>query len=244
MVDRPIDIKGWKPRNYSGRFTGEVSLDDAFARSLNTIAVQVSEHAGKDNVIATARRLGLTARLKSHPSLALGASEVTLIELTAAYAVIANQGIAAWPYGITEIRNSAGSVLYRRGGSGGGRVVDPRHVAALDHMLRKTVAQGTGRRARIGRPAAGKTGTSQDWRDAWFIGYAADLVAGIWVGNDNGQAMKKVTGGGLPAEIWRQFMTGAHRGGNIRPRSRPLPERGGIDALIEREGWVGQKSYD
>jgi len=244
LMDRPIDINGWKPRNYSGRFGGATSLEDAFARSLNTIAVRVSEHAGRGNVIAAARRLGLTAKLKSHPSLALGASEVTLIELTAAYAVIANRGVAAWPYGITEIRNSAGSVLYRRGGSGGGRVVDRRHVAALDGMLQKTVAQGTGRRARIGRTAAGKTGTSQEWRDAWFIGYTADLVAGVWVGNDDGRPMKKVTGGGLPATIWRDFMRNARRGRIIRTRPPPTPKRGGIEALIEREGWVGKDTPD
>lgn len=244
MVDRPVNIKGWKPRNYSGRFGGDIGLDEAFARSLNTIAVQVSEHAGRPNVIAAARRLGITSRLKTHPSLALGASEVTLIELTAAYAVIANQGVAAWPYGITEIQDSTGSVLYRRGGSGGGRVVDRRHVATLDHMLQKTVTQGTGRRAQIGRPAAGKTGTSQEWRDAWFVGYTPDLVTGIWVGNDDGHPMKKVTGGGLPARIWRSFMIDAHRGKKARQLPRPQPRRGGIDALIEREGWVGQDRSD
>ena len=244
LVDRPVDVNGWKPRNYSGRFGGETTLGDAFARSLNTIAVQVSEHAGRSKVISAARRLGVTAKLKSHPSLALGASEVTLIELTAAYAVIANQGTAAWPYGITEIRDSTGSVVYRRGGSGGGRVVDRRHVAALNRMLQKTVAQGTGRRARIGRRAAGKTGTSQDWRDAWFIGYTADLVTGIWVGNDDGSPMKKVTGGGMPATIWRGFMAEAHRGMKAGSMPRPKPERGGIEALIEREGWVEQEYFD
>jgi penicillin-binding protein 1A len=238
LVDRPINIKGWKPRNYSGRFGGKTTLGDAFARSLNTVAVQVSEHAGRNNVISAARRLGITATLKSHPSLALGASEVTLIELTAAYAVIANRGIAAWPYGIIEIRDSTGSIIYRRGGSGGGRVVDQRHVAELEQMLQKTIAEGTGRRARINRPAAGKTGTSQEWRDAWFIGYTADLVTGIWVGNDDGRPMKKVTGGGLPARIWREFMLDAHRGKKIR--RLPQPGRGGIEALIEREGWVGK----
>lgn len=238
LVDRPINIKGWKPRNYSGRFGGKITLSDAFARSLNTIAVQVSEHAGRNKVISAAHRLGITAKLKSHPSLALGASEVTLIELTAAYAVIANLGIAAWPYGIIEIRDTTGSIIYRRGGSGGGRVVDRRHVAALEQMLQKTITQGTGHRARIDRPAAGKTGTSQEWRDAWFIGYTADLVTGIWVGNDDGHPMKKVTGGGLPAGIWRAFMIDAHQGKKIR--RLPQPNRAGIEALIEREGWVGQ----
>ena len=222
IIDEPITVDGWWPRNYDGKFRGKITVKRALAKSLNTVAVKISERAGRANVIAAARRLGITSPLKSHPSLALGASEVSLLELTAAYGALTNRGRAVWPYGILEIRDSAGDVLYRREGSGGGAVIAPRHVTALNDMLRGVIASGTGRNARIGRPAAGKTGTSQDSRDAWFIGYTADLVAGVWVGNDDDRPMRRVTGGGMPARLWRSFMRDALKG---RP-ARRLPVAG------------------
>ena len=231
VVDRPIKIGRWRPRNYTGKFVGETNLTDAFARSLNTVAVQVSESAGRKKVISAARRLGITTQIPSHPSLALGAAEVSLLELTGAYAAIANQGRAAWPYGISEIRDSSGAVLYRRSGTGGGQVIEPRHVAALNGMLRAVIERGTGRNAALDRPAAGKTGTSQEWRDAWFIGYTSDLATGIWVGNDDGSSMKRVTGGGLPARLWRGFMRDAHKGRAARRLPVPVRWDPGGDAL-------------
>ncbi len=217
VLDAPLSIKGWRPRNYTRRYRGRVSLADALAGSINTAAVRLAEKVGRGKVVAAAQRLGITAPLKTHPSLALGASEVTLLELTGAYAALANRGYAAWPYGITEIRDRAGAVLYRRAGQGAGRVVGPDVLGPLQRMLSGVIARGTGRAARIGRPAAGKTGTSQEFRDAWFIGFTAELVTGVWVGNDDSTPMKRVTGGGMPARLWRRFMKDALKGTPPRP---------------------------
>ncbi|MDA1325502.1 MAG: PBP1A family penicillin-binding protein, partial [Proteobacteria bacterium] len=212
VFDTPVVVDGWRPRNYDGKYRGSVSLRAALAQSLNAAAVRISEQVGRRRVVAAAERLGITAPLKAHPSVALGVSEVSLMELTGAYAVLANRGYPAWPYGITEIRDGGGSLLYRRGGSGANRLVEPRIVAGLQSMLSEVIQSGTGRAARIRRPAAGKTGTSQDFRDAWFIGFSAELVTGVWLGNDDSTPMKKVTGGGLPARLWRGFMTEALEG--------------------------------
>jgi len=212
LVDEPVAIGNWRPANFNRRFQGPVRLRDALARSINTVAVKVGEKAGRGNVIATARRLGLMGNFKPTPSLALGVGEVRLLELTAAYAPFANGGAGVWAYGIEEIRDAGGRTLYRRGGSGPGRVVAAEHVAAINDMLSAAVAEGTGKKADIGRPQAGKTGTSQNFRDAWFIGYTADLVTGVWMGNDDARPMNKVTGGGAPAELWRAVMAAAHKG--------------------------------
>ena len=228
MSAAPVDIGGWRPRNYDGKFHGPMTLTHAFARSINSIAVRVSERVGRDRVIAAARRLGITSKLVSHPSVALGAGEVTLLELTAAYASVANGGFAAWPHGIREIRNSAGKVLFRRTGSGGGEVIRKGHVRALDGMLRAVISGGTGRAAWPGRRAAGKTGTSQDFRDAWFVGYSGGLVGGVWVGNDDFKPMKRVTGGGLPARLWRAFMVDALKSKAVARRPNPPRPRAAI----------------
>lgn len=212
VVDAPIAIAGWSPRNFDGRHVGPTTLGAALARSINTVAVRVAERAGRARIIETARRLGITAPMAPSPSLALGSFEVSVIELTAAYASFAAAGMGVWPYGITEIRDRQGQVLYRRRGSGPGRIMSAENAARMNAMLANAIREGTGRAARIPRPAAGKTGTSQDHRDAWFVGYTGHLVAGIWVGNDSGAPMRGVTGGGLPARLWRDFMTGAHEG--------------------------------
>ena len=217
LIDAPLTIEGWSPRNFKRRHRGEVTLTMAMADSINTVAVRVAEQAGRAAVVRAARRLGITAPLKTTPSLALGVGGVSLIELTAAYGAFANGGIGVWAYGIEEVRDAAGGALYRRSGSGPGRVLDGRVAADVGSMLVAVIATGTGRAAAFGRPAAGKTGTSQDFRDAWFVGYSADLVAGVWVGNDDERPMRNVTGGGLPARLWRRFMTVAHAGLTPRP---------------------------
>jgi penicillin-binding protein 1A len=219
FIDGPLRIGKWRPRNYGGTFLGTVTLREAMARSINTVAVQVSERAGRGKVIDAARRLGITSPLKSHPSLALGASEVSLVELTSAYGVIANGGIAVWPHGISEIRERGGKVLYRRTDGAAAQVVEPDAVRRTNELLRAVVEWGTGKAANPARPAAGKTGTSQDFRDAWFIGYTGELVTGVWMGNDDSSPMKKVTGGSLPARLWRDFMIPALDG----VAARPLP---------------------
>lgn len=217
MVDQPLSINGWSPRNFSGRHRGEVTLDQALAESINTVAVQVGRHAGLDRVVDVARRLGITADLQQAPSLALGTSEVSLTELTQAYAAIANGGQGVFAYGIVAIHDRSGKLVYDRSGSGAGRVLSRQNAAAMTRMLVDAVETGTGRAARFGRPIAGKTGTSQNYRDAWFVGFSADLVTGVWVGNDDDQPMKGVTGGGLPAQLWRAFMADAHAGWPVRP---------------------------
>ena len=204
--DAPIQVEGWQPKNYGDSYRGSLTVTEAFARSSNVIAVQLSERAGRGRVIAAARRLGITAPLSPHPSLALGVGEVSLLELTGAYAVVASGGLGVVPHAIAEIRGRDGRVLYRRAGSGLGRVLAPGIAADLDALLQAVVREGTGRRAALDVPAAGKTGTSQDSRDAWFLGYREGLVAGVWLGNDDGSPMKGVTGGTLPASLWQDFM--------------------------------------
>ncbi len=189
------------------------------ARSVNTATVRVAQRAGLDRVMAAANRLGISSPMRRDYATALGASEVTLFELTAAFAPFANGGNGVIPYAIAEIRDAQGGILYRRVGSGPGAVVARPALAAMTDMMQAAVREGTGRAAALDRPAAGKTGTSQDYRDAWFVGFTADLVAGVWVGNDDGEPMERVTGGSLPARIWKAIMTDAHRG----LPSRPLP---------------------
>ncbi len=233
IPDAPVTVDNWSPKNYGGTYAGPVSLREALSRSINTVAVRVSEKAGRDRVREAARRLGLTATLPRGPSLALGTMGVTLIELTAAYATLANNGFGVWAYGIKEIRNRRGDVLYRRSGSGPGRVIAPGNVARLQDMLSAVISEGTGKVARMRRPVAGKTGTSQNFRDAWFIGYSADLVAGVWFGNDDNAPMRRVTGGGLPARLWRAFMVDAHKGLPPRPLPGAFP---GYERTVEGFG--------
>jgi penicillin-binding protein 1A len=209
IEDAPLEISGWKPRNFDGKFRGPVTLRQALAKSLNVATVRLSEAIGRRGTIALARRLGITAALKNEPSLALGAGEVTVLELTAAYTALANGGYPVEPFGIASIATSDNAAGYRHQRSSLPPVASSEAVAQLDDMLEEVIRSGTGKRAAIGRPAAGKTGTSQDHRDAWFVGYAGDLVVGVWVGRDDARPMNGVTGGGLPAKIWARFMRGA-----------------------------------
>ncbi|MBE9553406.1 MAG: hypothetical protein IMF05_08080, partial [Proteobacteria bacterium] len=217
VEDAPVTIDGWTPRNAGGKYRGTVSIREAVARSINSVAASMAERVGRENVTATARRLGITSEIGTDPALALGTYEVTLLELTAAYAVMANGGIGVWPHGITEVMDGEGRILFRRSGGGPGRVVAAEHFAAVNDVLTATIIWGTGKAAKLDRPAAGKTGTSQDSRDAWFIGYTPDLIAGVWFGNDNDSPMDRVGGGSYPALTWRDFMKPALRGVDPKP---------------------------
>lgn len=228
FTDGPIRIGKWQPGNYNDKFYGEVNLREAFARSLNSVAVQLSEQVGRKNVIAAAQRLGITTPIGNDASIALGTSETTLLEMTTAYAVFANQGKGVWPFSIRRITTRTGDVLYERGGSGPGRVASGNAVNAMLDVMGAVVEWGTGKKAKIDRPVYGKTGTSQNFRDAWFVGLTADLVTGIWVGNDNGAAMDKVTGGSLPVVIWHDFMAEALA--NVPPRDVPRASGGVLAA--------------
>jgi penicillin-binding protein 1A len=217
FVDAPVRIGNWQPRDYTGRYQGEMTLAEGLAQSINTIAVQVAQRAGIRKVIAAAHRLGISSDLAPDMSLALGTGEVNLLELVSAYAPFANGGLGVWPHGIAEIRDSDGKVVFQRAGSGLGRVMSLELAGTMNEMLSAVIGHGTGRSAALPRPAAGKTGTTQDYRDAWFIGYTADLVAGVWLGNDDNSPANKVTGGSLPALTWRRFMLAATRGMPVRP---------------------------
>jgi len=230
VVDGPINIGGWSPKNYAGRYYGDVTVREAFARSLNAATVGISQRVGPKRVAAAARRLGITSDLEATPSIALGTSEVTLLELTGAYAVFANRGNGVWPYGVAEIRGPDGEVLFHRSGGGPGRLVQPRIVDNMTNLMSAVIAWGTGKGANPKRPAAGKTGTSQDSRDAWFIGFTGELVAGVWLGNDDGTPTAGVTGGSLPAVLWRRVVERAVEGAS----PRPLP--GGGEAIAEAGG--------
>ena len=213
MEDAPISFGGWSPGNYNGKYEGTKTLRQAFAQSTNTIAVKVLEHVGAKRVVEVATRLGITADLRADGSLALGTSEVSPLELTTAYAPFANGGQGVTAFGITEIDDNQGHVLFKRAGGGIGQVISPDALIKMHQLMTGVITDGTGKAARLDRPAAAKTGTTQDYRDAWFLGYTADYVAGVWLGNDDQRnAMKKVTGGGLPAQLWKQIMVVAHQG--------------------------------
>ena len=211
--DLPFNLDGWSPKNDNGRFSGATTLRQALAQSINTIAVRLMMDVGPARVVALAKQLGMEATLRPEPSLALGTSEVSLLDLTGAYGAFATGGSVVEPHVIRRIRSSGGRVLYARPAPSGDTVAAPGSIAALNGMLQTVVESGTGKRAGLAAHAtAGKTGTSQDFRDAWFIGYTAHYVGGVWTGNDNGSPMRKATGGNLPALIWHRVMEHAHAG--------------------------------
>lgn len=212
IEDKPIQVGKWRPANYKNEYRGVVTIREALARSINTVAVQLGQTVGMYQVVNAAKRLGVKSKLSGMPSLTLGAAEVNLLEMTGAYAHLANLGHGVSPYAIKEIRRQRdGEVLYKQEPSYQVTVINPRIVAEMNSMLSAVIWSGTGRSASIGRSAAGKTGTTSDYKDAWFIGYTPDLVAGAWVGNDNNKPMKDVTGGKMPAAIWKSFMAEAHK---------------------------------
>src|SRR5882724_10507803 len=211
--DKPIAIKGWRPENYTHEYIGPVTLTKALSMSLNTVSVRLTMEFGPTAVVRTAHRLGIASKLEPNASIALGTSEVSVLELVSAYAPFANGGMAISPHVVQRVRTAGGKLLYERKPDRLGRIVEPRVVAMMNSMLQETLLTGTARKAELpGWPAAGKTGTSQEFRDAWFIGYTGHLVAGVWLGNDDSSPTKKTTGGGLPVEIWSRFMRSAHQG--------------------------------
>jgi len=208
--DSPVSVKVsggyWQPKNYTGKYLGNITLKEALTESVNTVSVQIAQQVGLEHVIGVARRLGITSDLDPLPSIALGSTEVSLMELTTAYSHLAARGAIVYPYGITKIDTTAGETLYERHMSGNSMALRSDIVGEMNEMLMSVVENGTGKAARIGRPVAGKTGTTSDYRDAWFMGFTPDLVTGVWVGNDDNTPMKKVTGGMIPAQIWHNYM--------------------------------------
>ena len=214
VEDRPITLSTssgpWSPRNYTGKYLGPIPLREAVAQSVNTVAVQVAMNVGLGNVITAARRLGIASKLPQAWSISLGAAEVTLLEMTTAYAHLSSNGMGVRPYGIREIRRkSDNQLLFERRDTGAYIVLAPNTVAVMNNLLSGVITSGTGRAAAIGRPAAGKTGTTSDYKDAWFLGYTPDLTTGVWVGNDDNTPTAKVTGGNIPAQLWAAYMKAA-----------------------------------
>jgi penicillin-binding protein 1A len=211
--DRPINVKGWQPENYGHEYFGPVPLSKALAMSLNTVSVRLTLEFTPMAVIRTAHRLGISSLLEPNASIALGTSEVSMLELVGAYACFANGGYAVIPHVVERISTPDGKVLYARNQPPLGRIVEAKYVGMMNSMMQDTLSIGTAHNAELpGWQAAGKTGTSQDFRDAWFIGFTSNLVAGVWLGNDDGSPTKKVTGGGMPVAIWSRFMRGAEQG--------------------------------
>ena len=227
--DAPISIKGWSPENYSRKYQGPVTLKHALAQSLNTVSVRLCLEVGPKTVATTAARLGIRSKLEANASIALGTSEVSPLEMVGAYATFANGGLGVMPYVITEVRTRDGELIYSRSGGGLGQVVTPQAVGMMNVMLHETMLTGTARKGDIaGWELAGKTGTSQDFRDAWFVGYSSTLVAGVWLGNDDGSATKHVSGATMPVDIWHKFMLAALK------NEKPQP----LSGLNDGSGWT------
>jgi penicillin-binding protein 1A len=223
--DAPIKYGDWTPENYGHSYAGAVTLRQALARSLNTVSVRLTLEVGPQTVAAFARRLGLMdIPVDPGPSIALGAYEVTPLEMAGGYQVFQDGGGKTTPYLVSEVRSTRGDILYAHAASAPTPVMDPLFATRMVDMLKAVVTSGTATGANIGRPAAGKTGTSQNWRDAWFVGFTPDILTAVWVGNDNGSPMAKVTGGELPVAIWKRFMTVAEKNLPVRDFPWLVPE--------------------
>jgi penicillin-binding protein 1A len=210
--DAPYEAKGWKPENYDGRYLGPITLREAMSKSINTVAIRIADEVGRSKVIATAQRLGVSSPLEPNRSLPLGTSEVTLFELTRAFAPFASNGNRVEPFAILDVKTSDGTVLFQHRDKPPEQVLSRTTLEEMNQMLYEVVQTGTGQRADLApRQVAAKTGTSQDWRDAWFVGYTADFIGGVWLGNDDNAPMTRVVGGSLPASIWKSYMVEAHR---------------------------------
>ncbi len=242
-VDGPVQLGDWKPENYGGGYRGPMTVQDALINSINTIAVKLAQEAGGPAIGDLARRFGITT-LPSSPdlSVALGSYEVTLLQLTSAYQVFQQGGGRLEPYVIESIATQGGRPIFAHAAPAvTPSVYDISNASMMVRMMKQVVEVGTAKRAAFGWPAAGKTGTSQNWRDAWFVGFTPDYVTGVWVGNDDDRPMNKVVGGDIPATIWRRYMLAAHEGLAIRdfpwlvpdpePVSEPDPRNGFYETL-------------
>ncbi|MEE1654851.1 PBP1A family penicillin-binding protein [Microvirga sp. CF3062] len=267
VVDQPICLGNWCPQNYNRSFSGSMSLTSALARSINSIPVRMSLEIGKGNakagravIVDTAKRMGLTHPLTDSSSLPIGAAEVTVIDMAASYAVFANGGKRADPYAAWEVRNSSGEVIFSRDrDTQPKQVLDTRVVQDMNFMLNKVVEEGTGKRAILeGIPVAGKTGTTNGYKDAWFVGYTGNLVASVWYGNDDSTSMNDMTGGTLPAMTWHDVMNVAHQNLEIRPipganpananrvasANRPAADQAQSTSQAFLAGTLSRKSYE
>ncbi|XVJ64541.1 MAG: PBP1A family penicillin-binding protein [Sphingopyxis sp.] len=206
VVDEPVTINGWSPRNSSGRFAGAMDLRSAFAYSVNTVAAKLGDEIGYSSVANMARRFGITTPVNTHPSMVLGSAEVRVIDLTTAFAAVARKGVSVQPYGITKVTTADGRLLYQRPAERGQVLVDNWVAAGITDLLQTAVNTGTGRAAQIGRPVAGKTGTTTSNKDGWFLGFSSGLTTGVWMGRDDAKAVGGLQGGRAPAQAFADYM--------------------------------------
>lgn len=243
--DAPIELGSYSPENYGHQEWGTLTLTQALAHSVNRIAVALEQEVGVQSVIAVARRLGITSPLQADATLALGSSDVYPMELAGAYASFASLGLEVQPHLVIEVRGGNGAILYHRLNATPERVMSEEEAIAMNAMLYEVIQSGTGRAAAVGgAELAGKTGTTQDYRDAWFVGYSTGLVCAVWVGNDDFTPMKGVTGGGIPAQIWGRFMTTALKKYPPQPLPRAVPEEPEtelVDAPQDEEALAEQR---
>ncbi len=207
MVDQEVDIAGWKPRNSSRKFSGEMTLRTAFAYSVNTIAAQLGAEVGTGSIADMARRFGISTPINTQPSMVLGTSDVRLIDMTRAFASVGNNGTAVAPYGITKVTTATGEVLYEHRADTSHILVSPQVAAQMIDLLQTAVNTGTAKAAQIGRPVAGKTGTTSSNKDGWFLGFSSGITTGVWMGRDDNKAVPGLQGGRNPARAFAQFMT-------------------------------------
>lgn len=244
-VDEPVKIGDWEPKNYGGKYAGTVTVEAALARSLNTVAVKLGEEVGPAAIANLAGRFGITTLPPSpNLSVSLGAYEVPLIEMTSAYQVFQQAGNRLRPYIVAQIQTTDGQVIYTHQTSSPVPAYDIHWASMMVKMMQKVVTGGTGTRANFGRPAAGKTGTSQNFRDAWFIGFTPDYVAGVWVGNDDDKPMNQVTGGQVAAAIWKDYMVTAHMNLPSREFEWLLPDPEPVYEDDPRNGFYEGLAYD
>jgi penicillin-binding protein 1A len=207
IVDEPVTINGWTPRNSTRTYAGPVTLREAFARSINTISAKIGAQLGFGTIADMARRFGITTRISTFPSMVLGTSDVRLIDMTRAFASVANQGVSVSPYAIRRVVTADGRMLYQHDGEEGRVLVAPWVAAGMTDLLQSAVLTGTGRAAQIGRPVAGKTGTTTSNKDGWFIGFSSGLTTGVWMGRDDARRVAGLQGGTAPARAFHDFMT-------------------------------------
>ena len=247
VVDGPVCIGNWCPQNYGRSYSGSVTLIQAITRSINVVPVKLSIALGKGNaregrkmIVATARRMGIKAPLPDTPSLPIGADEVTVLEHTVAYATFPNRGMAVKPHAILEVRSGQGDTIWRFDREESNKPVEaipPQVAADMAFMMSKVVEEGTAKRAILdGIKSAGKTGTTNSYRDAWFVGYTGNFVCGVWYGNDDYSPLNKMTGGSLPAQTWHDIMAYAHQGIELKQIAGVGPNGATVGPLLDKDG--------
>ena len=227
MVDQPVDIQGWKPRNSTRGYLGPVTLREAFSRSINTISAQIGAKLGFSTIADMARRFGITSEISTYPAMVLGSSNVRLIEMTKAFASVSNHGIAVTPYGIRKVVTADGRLLYTRDSNENRVLVAPWVAAEMTDLLQSAVLSGTGRAAQIGRPVAGKTGTTSSNKDGWFIGFSSGLTTGVWMGRDDARPIPGLQGGTAPARAFHDYMV-------VATANRPIEQ---FDTQVPLPDW-------